>query len=393
MTVARRLSRMTFITNLGDFVSLFACLSLVHQTSNSVLLSALLIPVGSIAVCVAGITLPSIASLMSFPRLLFITQTISGFLTLGIGFGGVKLSPYVVLALYFCISYLKNIFDVARDSYAAPSDSNHRHTWATVYFGRYGAQVLGPLLAMVLVKIFPLWVPFAFDAATFFGCAWLATSLEVSPPQRFSIISAMKRVLVHPAQRTIFVIRGILCWVPLGISNYLSFNIMTEHFGRVITDSAWIYVFGGTGAAVGAILLRDQDSSRIPFVQRMRAWLRAKPDWYIALTSLIYMGLARAVYFKTLNIYIGLAFVVIGSLFMATHALSSQAIRSKVAKGKEFTELVSLELTTAKIVEFGVASLVGWSIGGLGISLEWVLGFAVVGYVMAGLAYLKIELN
>jgi len=190
MEQSKVLSRITFITNVGDYLSLFATIFLVYHLTNDVLLSAYLLPIQSISIATAGLILPSVVSVWSLRSILFITQATCGLLMIIVAIFWSDLNPYLIISIYFLLSLLKSIFESSRDSFAKPprESDKHRSTWVTIYAGKYGAQLISPVFVYLLIKYLPIEIPFVIDAISFFICAYLSTKLILNEIKKHSIL-------------------------------------------------------------------------------------------------------------------------------------------------------------------------------------------------------------
>lgn len=351
------LSKITFVTSVGDFVSLFAIMKLVHQASGKVSLSAYLVAIRSLSVAVGGLAFPTLVRFMGPKKLIVGTQLISCLILAGIAVSVSHLSNDLILYFYlatFLLSFLKQIFESARETHSKiiseGAQVSHRVVQAQLLHGLYSAQVIGPIVSFLIVRSLPISVPIFIDSVSFLLAGLVAMSLSASPQvlqEKISVIRPLRYLREFPALRKIFLLRSIGYWVPVGIFNYALFGVVTDHYGLALENSAWVYAAIGLGSVVASTLLK----SAMPYFS-------STSDGVLAFAALMGLGLTRLGFVYLPSFAVAMVVLAIGGVFNGLNAIATQSLRRKLSTTSQFPEIVGLELVVGKTADFLVQSFV-----------------------------------
>jgi hypothetical protein len=341
------LSTVTFITALGDQISFFAVLVLIHNLTGNTLLAAYTVPMKSLGVAIAGACFPSVASRISMRTVVIWTQILSFFLMGTIAWTA-NFSSYLALGIVLLLSILKQSFESAREhiSKGLGEMPQQRRLQAQILHGLYSAQFLGPLLSFALIRLLPIVVPLWLDALTFLSAGLLALKLSptVRVPESHSLLSPLSYLRKSPALLQIFFLR-VLYWVPIGIFNYLIFVVIQDHFGARIENSAWIYSVIGLGSLIATASLRTGNL------------FHEISDTVLAAGALVLLAATRIAFLSVPALGWAMLVFAVGGICNGINAVATQSLRRKLTSSKQFPEIVGLELVSGKAVDWAVATL------------------------------------
>ncbi len=353
ITANRLLSRINFITSLGDFISLFAILQLIYVLSKSVILAAYIIPIKSAAILLYGLIFPFLVSRISLKRILTHSQTLSGF-----SMGLIALywtisnspSPYIILLLAFFQTFFRQCFSGAKDTYSKSMGAynEHRSFQAQLLFGQYGAQFLGPVLSFILIYYLPLSIPLWIDTCTFFVAALLCIKFPfVSPKYRHSILNPIKYIFKTTGLREIFILRSIGMWIPISIWNYVAFTIITKHYGLELIHSVWIYCIVGAGSFLASYLLNESGKQNI-----LKTTMTKYHDSYLAAFGFLLIGIIRMFFIFPPDIFLAILLTFVGGFCNGLNAITSLSLRRKLTTDQEFPEVIGFEMIVGKACDW-----------------------------------------
>ena len=349
------LARITLITSVGDFISLFAVLVFIHKVSGSPLLAAYSIPTRSLAIAIGGVLLPYIVPRFSTKSLIFWTQFCSFFLMSGLAVLSLfNPNPYMILGVFFFQTLLKQWFEGSRESYSKSlgEHSQQRSLQAQILQSFYGAQIAGPVASFVLLKFLPVQIPLALDALSFLVAAILSRKLQDRKAEttQHSILRPLSYLGSHKGLRRIFLIRSVGYWVPVGIFNFLLFSVVQEHYKLDIVHSTWVYMAIGIGSILATFALKEQSFGLLGRIKQFS-------DTRLAAFALVLLAFSRVAFISLPTLWIALFFVVIGGFCNGLNAVTSQALRRKLTTQEQFPEVVGLELVVGKVTDWTTATL------------------------------------
>jgi MFS family permease len=388
-TENKLLSWVTFITSLGDFISLFAVLKIIHDLSGSVVVAAYAVPVQSLSILIGGLTTPRVMSAFSHRAIMIWTQLIAGAMAAILALywqANSNCSTVLILTLLGLITVSKQYFTSAREAYSKGlgTPSRQRSLQAEIMSRFYSAQLVGPILSFFLIRFLPIAVPLWIDAASFFAAGLACMKLEISErsPSKLSISAPMRYIWKDRKLAHIFLVRAVGLWIPIGTFNYFLFSVVTDHYHLTIIHSAWIYSLIGLGSVLGSALLMSPDFWPTARISKI---VSKTQDLRIAMLATILIGFTRIAFLKIPSIHVATFFITLGGVCNGINAITTQSVRRKVATTAQFPEVVGLELVVAKITDWGVSTLCfilltkGWMTYEHGIWISaigfWVLAF------------------
>ncbi|MGK5088565.1 hypothetical protein WDW86_13485 [Bdellovibrionota bacterium FG-2] len=357
------LSRISFVTSIGDFVSLFAILVLMHNQTGKIEVAAYAIPMKALGIALGGAVFPSIVSRFTLRNLMIWTQLISGVITLAIvGLANEGVPPGWVYGLLVLQTILKQVFDGARDSYSKSIGSNdqHRSLQAGLLQAFYSAQVVGSILSFALIKTFGAYVPLFVDALSFFAAGALSLGLPDGVKEnQSSLFRPFKYLGKRPALLQIFLLRSVGYWIPVGIFNYLLFSVFFESFGTEPLNSVWSYVAIGLGSGVSSRLLAKE-----------KGILSHHKDTLIAAGALLLLAMTRFAFILVPSFGLSIAVLTIGGLCNGANAVTTQSLRRKLTTDEQFPEIVGLELVVGRFTDWAASTLILIAVTKFGLSFS-----------------------
>jgi len=356
------LSRLSFITSLGDFLSMFALMQLLYNITGKVELAALAVTVKSLAYVVASLMFPSLTNRWNLKQLIVSTQVICALIMAFICYFAMDWAAndsYWLLGLLAVQALLKRVFENARESYSKNlrSETTHRSFQAELLHGFYKAQFLGPVLSLGLIYYLPIQVPLFIDSLTFLLAAIMALSLRQKEgfEERKHLLRPLTYLSKTPGLLAIFLLRSVAYWIPVGIFNYMLFGIVKNHYGLKLVQSAWVYAAIGMGSLMASYLLKDSKTQK-------RTWLGKMPNGPLAAGALLVLALTRVAFLSLPSYTIAMGVLVISGICNGLNATATQAIRSRLCTKNQFPEVVALEQIIGRSTDFLVQAFCLWAI-------------------------------
>ncbi len=354
--INRRLSIATFITSIGDWISYFALIAFIYRSTGNAVLAAYVVPVRSLSVAVGGAMVPYIFRWFDLKHLILLSQFLSSLILvvlIGLITTTSSPNPYLIIFLVFINTLLKQFFDTARESYSKDLSLTHqqRSAQAEILQGLYGAQFLGPLIAVAGLLVIPIWVLLLLDAISFIGSGIVCMNL---PLKKTTYPTSLFRPIGYLFQTNglaaIFFIRSIGFWIPISIMNIALFSITTTRFGSAIENTALFYAATGFGSLVASVLLH---TNRL----RISNHLKNLSDAKIAAIALSLLALTRIAVLHVPTFIGALGIFIITGLCNGSNAVTSQSLRRKLTTQQQFPEIVGLEIVVGKITDWLAATI------------------------------------
>jgi len=348
----RLLSRITFATSLGDFLSYFAVLIIIQDLTQNTALAAYSVAVKTLAIALGGALFPRVASRRGFRSTLIWSQALSGALILGLlALYELRLSWSAggVLAILFVQTILRQFFDGARESRSRllGDVTSQRGLQAQLLQGFYSAQVLGPLLAFFLIRHFDIRWPLLLDALSFFVAAFLCRKVGHDQEIRlYRLLAPLGYLRKGGPLLGIFLIRSVGMWIPIGIFNFILFSVVTDHYGLDLLNSAWVYIAIGAGSYAASTWLRMR-----------QGWFSQRQDSTIAVLGFFVLALTRLAFMKLPDFSLALVVMALGGVCNGANAVVTQSLRRKICTPEQLPEVMGLELLVGRLADWGVSTL------------------------------------
>jgi hypothetical protein len=254
----------------------------------------------------------------------------------------------VIFALLFVQSFLKQLFEAARESRSKiiAQANQHRSFQTDLLHSFYTAQFIGPVLSFFIIKYLHILVPVYLDALSFFICAVLALQVgKTYEVESYGVFRPLSYLHKNPQMLRIFLIRSIGMWVPISIFNYSIFPVVQNHFNLNLLNSVWIYVAVGLGSFAATTVLRK----KLKLIEQTSDWRLAQIGFFcIAITRLGFANLN--------SFYLALGVLSLGGFFNGMNAAVTQSLRRTHATSKQLPEIIGLELVVAKVTDWLTAT-------------------------------------
>lgn len=383
MSDIRRLNKIDLITTTGDFISLFAIMTITAK-QRSITEAAVVATVFKYISMVIGTTLaPYFIKKYPVKIVLSSAQFFSALLSLiVIAFSQVEpIRIDFIKMVFLLISTLQVIYANARDSFYKFATENergsHRETATSFFKSIYNAQFFGPMIAFFLLQIFPVTLVLALDFLSFFSTFLMILQLRFNPivgNKTVNFKSTWSHINAHIEMRDLFLLRSIVFWLGIAIINVEITNYMGKSFNWDGTWAALIWSTQGGGSLFGVWITKTK-------------WFGKKklPAWKISTIGLIVLSLG--IILLTLS---KTEFLALGSIFFATigaglNAPASQQIRAEIVTKEFFAQVVSMELLVGRIVGATSGSMAGiWLAPYFSINQWLLIGALIISIGAAG---------
>jgi hypothetical protein len=340
------------ITILGDFISFFAILLILEKSGISPEYNGLNIIFQACAYSISAMTYPYLSSRIGVRNLLILSQICSMVAASTILFlylsKSVSLVPFIVCT--FTLTFCYQAFDNAKNHYSklvGVSNDHHQRNEVQLLKYFFGAQTFGPIISVLLIYLFPLWVPLVVDILTFIICTFLAAKLKSVPSNEggSSFLSPFKYIWKFPELRDVTLLRSIGFWIGAGVFDYLMVPTIKYNYGTSVTYLAGIYSALGFGGAVGVSLIRN------PITEEK--WIFGKfPMWTNAVVGNLGMMLTMIYFWTQDSIWKCFLVSIVHGIFMGVLAASSQSMRKIAATNEQFPEILSMEVMIGRLTAF-----------------------------------------
>ncbi len=342
------LSLITFITSLGDFISLFAVIKLLEHTSGSIAIASYTVSVKSVGIVLGALTFPSLLNSVSLKIILTISQLLAGVL-IAILASNTFLQPALIMLILLLQTIMDYYFGAAKQTYSKviSKDEDHRSYQAQLFKGFYSAQFIGPIISFLLISSFPITVPIWIDAISFFVASFMCIKVPMLKLHRNHSIAAPLQYLSNNAGLSLlFLVRAVLIWVPIGIYNYLIFSVIKEHYHMELIHTAWTYSAVGIGSIIGSILLLSNRSKL----------LKQFMDTEIAIFAFVMLGITRIALINLPSFILLLGLIIFAGIFNGLHVVALASLNRKMTTNKQFPEIASLTTVISKLTDWTIST-------------------------------------
>jgi hypothetical protein len=247
---------------------------------------------------------------------------------------------------------LKQFFEAAREARSRilgdgiSTGPTQRGFQAQLLQGFYSAQILGPLLSFVFIRKMGVSIPLVFDALTFFIAAWLCRKVGHDFETRsYRIFRPLEYIWKRPELLSLFLIRSVGMWIPIGIFNYVLFSVIDDYYKLDLLNSAWVYIAIGIGSLISTTLLRSQ-----------RGWWAQRQDATVAMLGFAFLALTRLAFINLPSFYWALGALALGGICNGANATVTQSLRRKICSSHELPEIMGLELFVGRLCDWAVST-------------------------------------
>lgn len=386
----RRLSWVTFITNTGDFISLFVVLKLLENATHSLAIASFSVGVRALGTAFAALSFGGLCRYLSLKQIILVTQVVAGLLMLflaGHTATRTNAEPFVVFIVYFFVSILNQWFGIARDSLceAIGKSDEKRSLIAGLLDGYFSAQIIGSVLSFICIIVLPQALPILLDSFSFFAAAFLAIQLDDSKWKiTYNPFRSFQSIVSNPGLLQIFLLRSVGFWIPVGVFNYFRFSVIKDYYHLDILNSVWIDVAIGAGGLLAMKAISRRGSSKVGFL--------ALKDYQLAVIALSFVALSRLALINLPNVIMGIGVVLVAGFASGINAVTTRSIRAKLsdAVAADRPNIIALELIVGQFSAFTAASVSTIAIHRFGIGFQEGLIFsAVLLFVLAGFHFGK----
>lgn len=226
-----------------------------------------------------------------------------------------------ILIIWIFLSTLSQVFLTAKEGYSKeidklilPNISSELKTSRALQikneFGQFFGQAAGPLAFIFLVYYLkmPIKLTIIIDAISF-AIAWnlLRKIPNLTTEKPSSVLKSVKLLLKNKTLMSIFIIRGFLFWISMGILNFTLTPIAVKNHHIDLRLSPLIYVAIG----VGGLLFTQLFESRK--INLLHDFLHKKSNSTLAIFGTLTYSLAVIIYSSTISIfYSAIALILIG---------------------------------------------------------------------------------
>ena len=384
----RILARITLITSLGDFLSLFAMIKLLMDSGLSVFVAGYAVVIKTAAVGISGVILPRVVSKYNTRTLIRASQWLSFFSVVTVvgAYWAHHLNVTLVFSALFIQTLLKQIFDSTREYHSKVVGENQCPVTfqSQLLSSFYSAQVIGPLVSMALILAFRIEIPLLLDAGSFLIAGAMASRLRttVQPLVSLNVLRPLSYLIKYPQLLRLTLLRSIGFWFSISLFNYLLFSVVTQKFHLEVERSAWFYSVLGLGATLSISCIRNPLTGILTRVGKLN-------EGYLAFVGQLAFGLAL-LGFIAFNSFLSVIVVLFfAGLGMGINAVGTQALRRKLTTPEQFPEIVALETLIARSTDVAIATAAGFTIAsGAMTSNTWIV-LAALNFFVCGGAHLS----
>jgi MFS family permease len=352
---ATQLSRASFITEYGSWISFFGLMAALAEGTGSAAYAGAAYAATAMSAMSGAFIGPYLMGYFSSRSLLILSQVIPALSTLIIAVH-LRFFPthhlWIPTLLFVIIGICEQIFDLVRTVHLKhiPTEiASPRSTNADLLHSVFGARFFGPLTALALITALPIWSLFILDSISFFIASVLVFGVQsFSMEGKPATLRAIKHVFESYSQRMIFIVRSVIIWIPMGISNTCIIVIVSELFGRSVSQSAVFYSVAGAAGVLVSHFLRSGNSV-------IHRWFIQFPDYALAAFGFAWMGFLRFGFFFPLSFSMGLLVLGVAGIGNSAHMIASQSLRQKCFTKSQLPEVRGLEVVIASMIEASIA--------------------------------------
>lgn len=361
---AEKLSYITFVTTLGDFLTYFSVIKVVYDIHGNALSAAFGgIGLGSAAAILAGISSPWLKRHINTKNLIVLSQILS-FIVVGLLLKliiGASEDIYSLFTLLFLQNYFSKIFDASKETHTHglnDESDKHRQIQSVLLSGLYQAQFLGPIIAYLLLSFFTPKVPVFIDLVSFVvsTCLCLTLSRGKTLSSKLSVLNGLKYIQFDSQIRRLFLLRTLGFWVPASFFNMLIYKNAAERLGLGVEFAGVVYSVLGLGALFTAVTLRENKN----FIPKL---FRNFEDKNLAVLANFGFASVIGLMFVSKNPIWGTFCYLFYGCFVGINAVSTQSIRRYLCSKAQLPEIMGLEILFSFVIQFFLTYLISQYLG------------------------------
>jgi hypothetical protein len=367
---------MSSITTAGDYISLIAIMVVIEKSGFGTLNAAYGSVIKHFGIFTSAILSNYVFKFFKSKTILIGTQLLSALFSLNVIYS-VKNNSATLWTLYlsiFSITVLQQLFSNTRDyiskNITEQSKQSHFHNQSSILSGLFGAQTIGPLLAFILVRNFPLYIPLGIDFLTFLIAAFIGLLLthNQSIHSNENYLSTFNYIFKNRERCTLYLLRSVGFWFGIGLVNFLIFLIISNRFNLSVVDISIVFITQGAGAFFGNLGLKKFRN------------IFPSENWKICFIGHFFLGIGCLLFFMSNSFKIALIPLFFSAIGSGINMVASQTIRREVVDQNYFAHFIAAELIIGRLSNWGISSLAKISIEG-GVSYE-IWYFSGVGIIL-----------
>lgn len=358
------LSRATLISITADFILFFTILKFISTITGSTYFGAYSISVKSAGVGCGSFLLPWFLNRFNSRIILIGSLMIVGTSYLLL-LPALKFSPhtaqYFIFTILFIQSFFFQMFAGTREilSKTLGNIEQQRSLQAEILIAFFGGQILGPFFGFFLSKYgnaqITILVCFSLATYSIWKVMQVESTINIKGSNVFRPFGYFKS---SPKLLGIFLVRGILHWIPIGIFNYFLFALMEQKFSVANEYSALVYCLIAFGSVIASLTLNENIlMKKWPQLRKFMKWFRDKPDYKNASLAYFVLSLTRIAILFVPYMSFTVSIFIISGFANGLNLVSAQSIRRKLCDDTQHAEIIGLEGASAKIVEWTVGSI------------------------------------
>ena len=363
------------ITTIGDFITLITIMVVIEKSGFGILNAAYGSVIKHLGVFFAALISNFVFKTFKSKTIFILTQVISAIFSL-IVIISVKNNSISLWILYSCIFFItlfQQVFSTARDSFSKiiteDTKQSHFKNQSSILVGLFGAQTLGPLIAFILIKNLPLYIPLGIDFLTFIIAAGMATFIFhnrlISSHENY--ISTIKYIFNSRERSFLYLLRSVGFWFGIGLVNFLIFLIISHKFNLTVVDISFVFIIQGAGAFLGNVFLRK-------FKDRL-----ILENWKICLFGHLLLGLGCFFFLISHTFLEALVPLFISAIGAGINLVSSQTIRREIITQNFFNHFIAAELILGRFSNWVISSIAMLSIeNGAKYEVWYLIGVGII---------------
>lgn len=361
---SKKLNQAIAVTNFGDYMSALAYGLLLSSLNNNIAYFGYIWTFRSLAQAIGAMITPTLLINFNVGSILKGAQIILGILSVAMFFLFRNFSNHFALSdlitfSWLIMSIIAQIFLSAKEGYAKElekyiPDSDRVEITSRIQTIRQEAaifigQAIGPLSFILLVRMLGIPVEYTIlvDALTFFG-AWMILrhlpTLESSIP--IGLGHALKITSNKSELVSLFLVRGILIWISMGLLNFSLGPIAANNWHIDLNLAPLVYVAIGFGGLLFSLIA---EKTVAPV---FHSWFQSKANSTHAISSTLIYTVSVITFALSMNTLISAVSLVVLGFANGIQRVSLRQMTQRLCTASEFHSFSSLIWTSGRISDF-----------------------------------------